>query len=110
LSTFRRVVVLLAALLVSVPGVAVAQTTTIPDDGAGVSSEPPVPLDGGEGADPRPATPPPPPAVTDEPASPSASDPLPDTGTDPRLLLLAGATLTLFGVGLRLRTADAELY
>ena len=106
--TFRRVVVLLAALAVGMPGVAVSQTTTIPDDGGGVSSEPPVPLDGGD--DPQPAPPPPPPAASGEPKRPSAAADLPDTGTDPRLLLLAGATLTLLGVGLRLRTADAELY
>jgi len=92
---------------VGMPGVAVAQTTRIPDDGGGVSSEPPVPLDGGD--DPQPA-PPPAPAASGEPKRPSAAADLPDTVTDPRLLLLAGATLTLLGVGLRLRTADAELY
>ena len=32
------------------------------------------------------------------------------TGSDPRLLFACGIALTLIGVGLRLRTADAELY
>jgi len=33
---------------------------------------------------------------------------LPDTGTDPRLLALAGIALLLAGIGLRLRTADGR--
>jgi hypothetical protein len=35
---------------------------------------------------------------------------LPSTGSDPRVLFLCGVALTFLGVGLRLRTADAELY
>jgi LPXTG-motif cell wall-anchored protein len=31
---------------------------------------------------------------------------LPNTGSDPRLIVLAGLALLLFGIGLRLRTAD----
>jgi LPXTG-motif cell wall-anchored protein len=105
--TLRRVVVVLAALAVGMPGAAVAQTSTVADDGSGVSSKPPVALDGGGG-------PPAPPAAT--PATPAAAPSaqaaggLPNTGSDPRMMLLVGLTLMLLGVGLRLRTADAELY
>jgi hypothetical protein len=35
---------------------------------------------------------------------------LPSTGSDPRVLFLCGVALTILGVGVRLRTADAELY
>ncbi len=38
------------------------------------------------------------------------SSELPNTGSDPRLLFLVGVAMTLLGVGLRLRTADADLY
>ena len=98
---------MLAALAVGMPGAAVAQTSTVSDDGGGVSSKPPVALDGGgdsqapPAAAPVPATP---------PSGAQAGDALPNTGSDPRMLLLVGMTLTLLGVGLRLRTADAELY
>lgn len=37
---------------------------------------------------------------------PSAAGTLPNTGSDPRLLILAGLALLLSGLGLRLRTAD----
>jgi LPXTG-motif cell wall-anchored protein len=65
------------------------QTTTIPENPANVSPQAPVQLDDGSG---------------------KPSGELPNTGTDPRLLFLAGVALTLLGVGLRLRTADADLY
>jgi hypothetical protein len=42
--------------------------------------------------------------------APASTAGLPNTGSDPRLLFLCGLGLTLLGVGLRLRTADAELY
>ncbi len=104
---------LLALLLASAPGSAYAQTTTLPQDGTGVSTTPPVPLDGGTQSPPAPNPPPnaPPPSNVSPspPAAPDGSD-LPNTGSDPRLLLLVGAALTLLGVGLRLRTADADLY
>jgi LPXTG-motif cell wall-anchored protein len=88
----RRVVVaLLATAMLSVPAVASAQDSTIPEDGAGVSSTPPVPL----------------PGRTAESQSTSA---LPNTGTDPRMLFLAGMAMSLLGAGLRLRTADAADY
>jgi LPXTG-motif cell wall-anchored protein len=84
---------LIAALFVVaslwLPAVAVAQTATIPMDGANVSPQPPVQLSEGTA---------------------KASSELPNTGTDPRLLFLAGVALTLLGVGLRLRTVDADLY
>jgi hypothetical protein len=40
----------------------------------------------------------------------AAAGALPSTGSDPRVLFLCGMALTLLGVGLRLRTADADLY
>ncbi len=108
----RGLVVVLAAILLCLPGLAFAQTptTTLPQDGAGVSTTPPVPLGTGTTATPPSApaaTPPTAPATTPPPA---AGDELPNTGADPRLLLLLGAALTLLGVGLRLQTADADLY
>ena len=89
----RRVVaaLLLAALLV-LPASAGAQTSTIPEEGADVSTTPPVPLPGERSR--RPA---------------SASE-LPNTGADARVLFLAGLAMTLIGFGLRLRTADADDY
>ena len=88
----RRVLVgLLATALLSVPAVASAQDSTIPDDGAGVSATPPVPLTG------------------EHPQAERDRD-LPNTGNDPRMLFLAGMALTLLGSGLRLRTADANDY
>jgi LPXTG-motif cell wall-anchored protein len=108
----RGVIVVLAAILLCVPGAALAQTTTttIPQNGTGVSKQPPVPLGSGTTA----TTPAPPPAATGVggPASApaAAGNELPNTGADPRVLLLLGAALTLLGVGLRLQTADADLY
>ena len=96
----RRVVVVLAALALCVPAAAVAQTGTVTQGASGVSTQPPVSLDGGDG-EPKPAPKPP-------PASPAGE--LPNTGSDPRLLFGVGVALTLLGVGLRLRTADADLY
>ena len=88
----RRVLVaLLCAGALVVPAAASAQTSTIPQDGAGVSTTPPVPLTG-EGS------------RTTSPGE------LPNTGSDARMLFLAGVALTLMGFGLRLRTADADLY
>jgi LPXTG-motif cell wall-anchored protein len=95
----RRVVVLLAALALVAPASALAQTATIPQGGTGVSTQPPVSLGGDDTDKPAPK------------ARPVArSGELPNTGSDPRLLFLVGVALTLFGVGLRLRTADADDY
>jgi LPXTG-motif cell wall-anchored protein len=92
----RRVLLaLLIAGALCAPAAASAQTQTIPESGAGVSTTPPVPL-----SDDKPST-------TSATGSDSA---LPNTGADPRLLVLAGLALTLLGVGLRLRTADADDY
>lgn len=77
--------------MLSVPAVASAQDSTIPEDGAGVSATPPVPLPG-------------------EPAESQATSALPNTGSDPRMLFLAGMAMSLLGAGLRLRTADADDY
>ena len=92
-----RVVVAFAALALCLPGSAFGQTSTIPQDGGGVSQEPPVQL-GGE------------PSETQTGGAKPDPQGLPNTGSDPRLLFVVGAALMLFGVGLRLRTADAELY
>jgi len=88
----RRVVAaLLAAAALGLPASAFAQTSTIPEDGAGVTTTPPVPLAGGE-------------------SEKTPSSELPDTGSDPWMLFLAGIALTLVGFGLRLRTVDADDY
>jgi hypothetical protein len=92
----RRIAALLVAAALGSPAVALAQTTTAPRGQAGVSNTPPVPLSGGNGATAG--------------GNPSATGELPNTGSDPRVLFLCGVALTLIGVGLRLRTADAELY
>ena len=95
----RRVVVLVSALALCSPALTYAQMPEVPPSAPGVSTQPPVQLDGGRAEEePRPA-----------PPDPGAGE-LPNTGSDPRLLFLAGVALTLLGVGLRLRTADAELY
>jgi hypothetical protein len=88
----RRVVVaLLAGAALGVPAVARGQTPMMPEDGAGVSTTPPVPLA--------------------QPTSLSTgSSELPSTGAEPGMLFLVGLALTLIGCGLRLRTADADDY
>ena len=101
----RRVVVVLAALALGMPAVAAAQTATIPENGTGVSTQPPVTLGGDTNGTPvtkdKPVT---------TPRATASTPELPNTGSDPRLLFLVGIALTLFGVGLRLRTADADDY
>jgi LPXTG-motif cell wall-anchored protein len=96
----RRVVVALVALALGVPAAAPAQTTTVPQGGSGVSTTPPVSLGGGDDK----------PAARTKPEAAASTGALPDTGSDPRLLFLVGVALTLLGVGLRLRTADADDY
>lgn len=89
----RRVVaVLLAGAALGLPASASAQTPAIPEDGAGVTTTPPVPLAGGDSRE------------------PASGGELPNTGSDPRLLFLTGLALTLVGFGLRLRTVDADEY
>jgi LPXTG-motif cell wall-anchored protein len=87
----RAVVALLAGAAFCLPAAAGAQLPTIPEDGADVSPTPPDPLARQTGL-------------------PASSRELPNTGTDPRMLFLGGLALTLMGVGLRLRTADADDY
>jgi LPXTG-motif cell wall-anchored protein len=87
----RLVAVPLAVAMLALPASATAQSPTIPDNGAGVSTTPPVPLPG-------------------ESAAPAAAAKLPNTGSDPRMLFLTGLAMSLFGAGLRLRTADADDY
>lgn len=102
--TCSRIATLLVAAALGVPATATAQTTTAPAGRDGVSTTPPVPLTRGNSGG----------AGSGEAQAPrraaSAASELPNTGADPRLLLLCGVALTLLGVGLRLRTADAELY
>ena len=95
---WRRIAASIVVVAVGAPAAA-AQTTTIPRGGADVSTTPPVPL--------APAT-----SKPDEKLHERvvASSELPNTGSDPRMLFLCGVALTLVGVGLRLRTADADLY
>ena len=94
--TIRRLVVVpFAVVMLAFPAAAAAQNSTIPENGAGVSTTPPVPLPG-EAAAPN--------------AAPPAAAKLPNTGSDPRMLFLTGLALSLLGAGLRLRTVDADDY
>ncbi|MEJ7824490.1 MAG: LPXTG cell wall anchor domain-containing protein [Solirubrobacteraceae bacterium] len=110
------IVAALVTLAVGVPGTALAQMPDLPDDTPGVSKQPPAPLDGDGDAQPAPETPEAEPG-TPEPGSGrteaeqrTADDELANTGSETIVLLLAGAMVTLLGVALRLRTADAEPY
>jgi LPXTG-motif cell wall-anchored protein len=100
-----RIALLLASAALALPGAAEAQTApptqTLPAQGSG-SRRPPVELGAGSGK----------PAGGGRPSSSSSSaaSRLPNTGSDPRLLFLTGVALTLLGAGLRLRTADADVY
>ena len=89
----RRIAALLVAAALGVPATAAAQSTTNARGQADVTTTPPVPLSGS----------------SDDPSAAAANE-LPNTGSDPRVLLLCGVALTLIGAGLRLRTADADLY
>jgi hypothetical protein len=97
---------MIVVVTIGAPAAAAAQTTTVPRGGADLSTTPPVPL---------PESPPPKAAGGadsgrhGQPAA-VANRALPNTGSDPRVLFLCGVALTLLGVGLRLRTADADLY
>jgi hypothetical protein len=87
----------------------------------GLTDEPPV---GGGGSDPGPsggdagsgqagetgAATTPPPATPPAGAAEQAGGQLPNTGSDPRILLLCGLAFVLIGVGLRLRTIDPHAY
>ena len=99
----RRIAVLVLAATLWIPAAAPAQAPAPaqppPGEDSG-SSRPPVDLGGGEDGAKRDA------GARDAPRSSE----LPNTGSDPRMLILVGAALTLIGVGLRLRTADAGLY
>jgi hypothetical protein len=96
---------LIVAATLGAPGAAVAQMMTAARGDSGLSTTPPVPLSKGSSEN----------AASDARvprAVPQtvADRKLPSTGSDPRTLFLCGVALTLLGVGLRLRTADAELY
>jgi LPXTG-motif cell wall-anchored protein len=92
----RLVVVPLAVMTLALPASAAAQNSTIPEDGAGVSTTPPIPLPGSESEN--------------SSETPAAAADLPNTGSDPRMLFLSGLALSLLGAGLRLRTVDADDY
>jgi hypothetical protein len=100
----RRIAALIVAAAMGAPTVAAAQMTTLPRGGAELSKTPPVPLAEGSSEDAVSAV-----NVRDEGRAVAGSS-LPSTGSDPRVLFLCGIALTLLGVGLRLRTADADLY
>jgi hypothetical protein len=99
----RRIAAVIVAAVMGAPAVAEAQTATIPRGSADVSTTPPVPL---------PQAPPKAPSRAQDVHAEQAvaASSLPNTGADPRMLFLCGVALTLVGVGLRLRTADADLY
>ena len=101
----RRIAALIVAATLGAPAAAAAQTMTAARGDAGVSTTPPVPL--AEGGSENTASDV---AMRGAVARTVADRELPSTGSDPRVLFLCGVALTLVGVGLRLRTADAELY
>ena len=101
----RRIAALIVAATLGAPGVAAAQTMTAARGQTTVSTTPPVPLS--EGSSENAASD----ATVPRAVTRTVADrDLPSTGSDPRMLFLCGVALTLLGVGLRLRTADAELY
>ena len=100
----RRSAVLIVAAALGLPAAAEGQTLTAARGGADVSNTPPVPLASGRSDDAANA------GAERGGARMVASSELPNTGSDPRVLFLCGVALTLLGVGLRLRTADADLY
>jgi hypothetical protein len=96
---------LIVAAALGAPGVAAAQTMTAARGQTTVSTTPPVPLS--EGSSENAASD----ATVPRAVTRTVADrDLPSTGSDPRMLFLCAVALTLLGVGLRLRTADAELY
>ena len=48
--------------------------------------------------------------ATTQPEAAAQGEQLPNTGSDPRLLLLFGLAFLMIGVGLRLRTIDPDAY
>lgn len=119
-----------AVLALAVAGPAAAQVSTIPQDGSGLSTEPPPGIgdgddggdtgsddDGGGGdggsaddGDERAGSSSGERSSDDDDAARSRESTLPRTGEDVPIMLLAGLSLLLVGVGLRLRTVDADLY
>lgn len=117
----RSVAIALSAAVLALPGAALGQGSSGAGDdqytdplGGGGTSQPTTsgsqtggddlsqtPDLGGSGA-PAPPPAPDPSAAVD----PQAAEQLPNTGTDPREIVLAGLALLLCGLGLRLRTAD----
>jgi hypothetical protein len=101
----HRIAAFIVAATLGAPGAAAAQTMTAARGDAKVSTIPPVPLSEGSSEN----------AASDATVPRAvtrtvAGRELPSTGSDPRMLFVCGVALTLLGVGLRLRTADAELY
>jgi hypothetical protein len=136
LARVTRLAALLAALALALPATAFAQgagddqyqdpfgdeTAQAEPGGSGsggaggLSEQPPVPPDSGDGGSQEPApapAPEPAPAPAPEEAAPAPAgtgDQLPDTGADPRGLVLVGIAFVLAGVGLRLRTVDPDAF
>ena len=101
-----RIAAFIVAVTLGAPATAAAQMTTPARGPADVSTTPPVPLSSDDSSE-NAASDVEMPRVTTRTVADHA---LPSTGSDPRVLFLCGVALTLLGVGLRLRTADAELY
>ena len=102
---------LVAVLVLALPATALGQTDAVPapGDGPGLSDRPPVDL-GGDDGDGAPAPDEPAPAPADDDGASAPADELPRTGSDAWMLFLTGLSVTLVGLGLRLRTADADLF
>lgn len=108
--SLRALSMLLAVLILALPATALGQTDAVPapGDGPGLSDQPPVDLGGDGDGDGAPAPDDPAPPGDDGASAPA--DELPRTGSDAWMLFLTGLSVTLVGLGLRLRTADADLF
>ena len=78
--------------------------TTGSQSGDGLTQDPDLGTDGTSGS--QTTTPTTTPTTSGETVTTSPTTSLPNTGSDPRLIILAGLALLLSGLGLRLRTAD----
>lgn len=89
------------------------QQSQTQDEGGGLSEEPPVPGGGGDSGGSGQAEPSG--QAGDDDAATAAPEAattaqLPNTGSDPRLLVMIGLLFVLAGAGLRLRTIDPDAY
>jgi LPXTG-motif cell wall-anchored protein len=124
----RRVAIVLTAAVLAAPASALAQSGGAGDNqyqdpfgGSSGSSSKPTPHKSSSsgssnglsqssglssGSTTSPATSSPTTVPTSPASATSSTSQLPNTGSDPRLIILAGLALLLSGIGLRLRTAD----